>query len=157
MADKKESNSKLVAENRRARFDYLLEDVIEAGIQLLGSEVKSLRVGRINIAESYASPERGGIYLINANIPEYPGANRFNHEPKRPRKLLLKRREIAKLMQGVEREGRTIVPLRLYFNDRGIAKIAIALAKGKKSHDKREATKDRDWKRDQSRLLRQRG
>lgn len=157
MADKKDSNSKLVAENRRARFDYMLEDVIEAGIQLLGSEVKSLRVGRINIAESYASAERGGIYLINANIPEYPGANQFNHEPKRPRKLLLKKREIAKLMQAVQREGRTIVPLKLYFNERGLAKIAIALAKGKKSHDKREATKDRDWKRDQSRLLRQKG
>ena len=157
MSEKKVQNSKLVAENRRARFDYQIEDVIEAGIQLLGSEVKSLRIGRINIAESYASPERGAIYLINANIPEYPGANRFNHEPKRPRKLLLNKREIAKLMQGVHREGRTIVPLKLYFTDRGIAKIAIALAKGKKSHDKREATKDRDWKRDQSRLMRQKG
>jgi SsrA-binding protein len=156
MAPKKDLG-KLVAENRRARFDYSLEDVVEAGIMLLGSEVKSLRVGRVNIAESYASPESGGVYLINANIPEYLGANRFNHEPKRRRKLLLKKREIIKLIHGVEREGRTIVPLRLYFNDRGIAKITIALAKGKKNHDKREATKDREWKRDQGRLMRQRG
>ncbi len=156
MAPKKELG-KLVAENRRARFDYAIEDVVEAGIMLLGSEVKSLRVGRVNIAESYASPEGDGIYLINANIPEYLGANRFNHEPKRRRKLLLKKREIIKLIHGVEREGRTIVPLKLYFNDRGIAKISIALAKGKKTHDKREATKDREWKRDQGRLMRQRG
>jgi SsrA-binding protein len=152
-----EMERKLVAENRRARFDYILEDVIEAGIQLLGSEVKSLRTGRVNIAESYASPEGGALYLINANIPEYPGANRFNHEPKRKRKLLLKARELNKLAQAVEREGRTIVPLKLYFNERGIAKLEIALAKGKKFHDKREATKDRDWKRDQARLLRSRG
>jgi SsrA-binding protein len=153
----KQDLGKLVAENRRARFDYHLDDVVEAGIMLLGSEVKSLRVGRVNIAESYASPEGDGVYLINANIPEYPGANRFNHEPKRRRKLLLKKREIAKLITGVEREGRTIVPLKLYFNERGIAKISLALAKGKKNYDKREATKDREWKRDQGRLMRQRG
>lgn len=148
---------KLVAENRRARFDYAIEEVVEAGIQLRGTEVKALREGRANIAESYASPERGELYLINAHIPEYAPASQFNHEPRRPRKLLVRKRELAKLMIAADREGRTIVPLRLYFNERGIAKLEIAVAKGKKAHDKREATKDREWKRQQGRLLRDRG
>jgi SsrA-binding protein len=145
---------KLVAENRRARFDYLLEDTWEAGLVLTGTEVKALRLGRANIAESYASPEDGGLWLINAHIPEYAPASRFNHEPRRKRKLLMKQRELNKLFGAVEREGRTIVPLRLYFNDRGRAKLEIALARGKKAHDKRDTVKDRDWKREQGRLLR---
>lgn len=158
MAKKKaDLNRKLVAENRRARFDYAIEDVIEAGIQLVGTEVKSLRSGRANVAESYASTERGELWLINATIPEYPPAGQFNHEPRRPRKLLVRKRELHKLSVAVEREGRTIAPLKLYFNDRGIAKIEIAIAKGKKAHDKREATKDREWKRNQARLMRDRG
>ncbi len=157
MAKKDEPARKLVADNRRARFDYAVEDVVEAGIQLLGTEVKALRAGRANIAESYASPEQGELYLINAHIPEYAPAAQFNHEPRRRRKLLVKKHELAKLMQGVDREGRTIVPLKLYFNERGIAKLEIALAKGKQTHDKREATKDREWKRQQGRLLRDRG
>jgi len=157
MAKKPDPAKKLVAENRRARFDFMIEDTIEAGIQLVGTEVKSLRSGRANIAESYASTERGELWLINATIPEYPPAGQFNHEPRRPRKLLVRSRELGKLAAAVEREGRTLAPLRLYFNDRGIAKIEIALARGKKAHDKREATKDRDWKRQQARLLKDRG
>lgn len=158
MAKKKQAdNRKLVAENRRARFDYLIEETMEAGIQLLGTEVKALRSGRANIAESYASPEKGELWLINAYIPEYAPAAQFNHEPRRPRKLLVKSRELKKLVGAVEREGRTIAPLKLYFNDRGVAKLEIALAKGKKAHDKREASKDRDWKRQQARLIRDRG
>ncbi|MBN8607987.1 MAG: SsrA-binding protein SmpB [Caulobacterales bacterium] len=157
MAKKDTDNRKLVAENRRARYDYAIEETLEAGIQLLGTEVKALRAGRANIAESYASPERGELWLINAHIPEYAPAARFNHEPRRPRKLLVKARELKKLVGAVEREGRTIAPLKLYFNERGVAKLEIALAKGKKAHDKRDAQKDRDWKRQQSRLLRDRG
>jgi len=157
MAKKKDDNNKLIAENRRARFDYMIEDTLEAGIQLVGTEVKSLRSGRANIAESYASTDKGELWLINATIPEYPPAGQFNHEPRRPRKLLVRARELKKLKGAVEREGRTLAPLRLYFNDRGIAKIQIALATGKKAHDKREASKDRDWKRQQSRLMKDRG
>lgn len=158
MAKKKEAdNRKLVAENRRARFDYLIEETMEAGIQLLGTEVKALRAGRANIAESYAAPEKGELWLVNAHIPEYAPAAQFNHEPRRRRKLLVKGRELKKLMGAVERDGRTIAPLKLYFNERGVAKLEIALAKGKKAHDKREASKDRDWKRQQGRLLRDRG
>jgi SsrA-binding protein len=157
MAKKKDDNRKLIAENRRARFDYMIEETLEAGIQLLGSEVKSLRLGRANIAESYASTERGELWLINATIPIYPAAGQFNHEPTRPRKLLVRGRELRKLASAVEREGRTLAPLKLYFNERGIAKIQLALAKGKKAHDKRAATKDREWKRQQSRLLRDKG
>ncbi|MBY0565009.1 MAG: SsrA-binding protein SmpB [Hyphomonadaceae bacterium] len=157
MAKKPEPPRKLIADNRRARFDYFVEDTLEAGIQLLGTEVKSLRNGRANIAESYASAERGELWLINATIPEYPPAGQFNHEPRRPRKLLVRSRELKRLIGAVEREGRTIAPLKLYFNDRGVAKVEIALAKGKKAHDKREASKDRDWKRQQSRLLRDKG
>lgn len=157
MAKKPEPNRKLVAENRRARFDYLIEDTLETGIQLLGTEVKALRAGRANIAESYARPEGGELWLINAHIPEYAPAAQFNHEPRRPRKLLVKSRELQKLIGAVEREGRTLAPLELYFNDRGIAKLKLALGRGKKAHDKRAATKDREWKRNQARLLRERG
>ena len=157
MAKKPDDGRKLVAENRRARFDYMIEDTVEAGIQLVGTEVKSLRAGRANIAESYASTEKGELWLINATIPEYPPAGQFNHEPRRPRKLLVRSRELKRLAGAVEREGRTLAPLKLYFNARGIAKLEIALAKGKKAHDKRAATKDREWKRQQSRLLRDKG
>ncbi|MBT9472166.1 MAG: SsrA-binding protein SmpB [Pseudomonadota bacterium] len=148
---------KLIAENRRARFDYFLEDTFEAGIMLTGSEVKSLRVGRANIAESYASIEGNEVVLINADIPPFAQANRFNHEPRRHRKLLLHRKQLDKLIGAVQRDGRTIIPTKLYWNEKGLAKLEIALAKGKKLHDKREATADRDWARDKARLLRDKG
>ena len=149
--------SKTIAENRRARFDYFLEDNVEAGIVLLGTEIKALRDGRANIAESYAAVEGREIVLINADIPPYKQANRFNHEPRRHRKLLLHRKQIDKLIGAVQREGRTIVPLRLYLNEAGKAKLEIALAKGKKVHDKRETEAARDWQRDKARLLRDKG
>jgi len=149
--------TRLIAENRRARYDYFLEDHIEAGIQLLGTEIKALRDGRANIAESYVSPEGREMVLINADIPPYKQANRFNHEPRRHRKLLLHRKQIDKLIGAVQRDGRTIVPLRLYLNEAGKAKLEIALAKGKKTHDKREASAERDWQRDKARLLRDKG
>jgi SsrA-binding protein len=149
--------TKLVAENRRARFDYFIEDVLEAGISLTGTEVKSLRNGRANIAESYAAVEGREIVLVNANIPEYGPANRFNHEPRRPRKLLLHRKQIDKLIGAVQRDGRTLAPLRLYFNDKGKVKLELALATGKKAHDKRAVIAERDWKREQGRLLREKG
>jgi SsrA-binding protein len=149
---------KLIAENRRARYDYFLEDTFEAGLMLTGSEVKSLRNGRANIAESYAAVEGREIMLVNADIPPYQQAGpHFNHEPRRHRKLLLKRKELDKLIGAVQREGRTIIPTRLYWNDRGIAKLEVALAKGKKMHDKRDATAERDWARDKARLLRDKG
>jgi SsrA-binding protein len=148
---------KVIAENRRARFDYFIDDVVEAGIMLTGTEVKSLRVGRANIAESYAAVEGDEIVLINADIPPYTQANRFNHEPRRPRKLLLHRKEINRLIGAVQREGRTIIPTRLYWNDKGIAKLEIGLAKGKKLHDKRETAAERDWQRDKARLMREKG
>jgi SsrA-binding protein len=152
-----DSKRKVVADNRRARYNYEIGEVFEAGLMLTGTEVKSLRTGKATIAESYASAEKGEIFLINATIPEFAQGNRFNHEPKRPRKLLLKAREIAKLAQGIEREGMTIVPLRLYFNEKGRAKLEVAMARGKKLHDKRETEKARDWNREKSRLLRDRG
>jgi len=148
---------KLIAENRRARFDYFIEETLEAGLVLTGTEVKALREGRANIAESYASPENGEFMLINSYIPEYKAANRFNHEPRRHRKLLLHRRQIDKLMGAIQREGRTVVPTRLYFDDKGRAKLELAVAKGKKIHDKRQTEADRDWKRDQARLMREKG
>lgn len=148
---------KLIAENRRAKFDYFLEETFEAGLMLTGSEVKSLRNGRANIAESYASVEGDEVVLINADIPPFAQANRFNHEPRRHRKLLLHRKQLDKLIGAVTREGRTIIPTKLYWNDKGLAKLEIALAKGKKLHDKREATAERDWARDKARLLRDRG
>jgi len=157
MSKKKESARRVVAENRKARHNYDILETFEAGIALEGSEVKSLREGKANIAESYASPEDGELYLINSSIQEYKQANRFNHEERRPRKLLMHKREIARLIGATEREGMTIVPLRLYFNDRGIAKVELALAKGRKMHDKREAEKERDWQRQKARLLRERG
>jgi SsrA-binding protein len=157
VAEKKPTNFKIVADNRKARYNYEIGETFEAGLALTGTEVKSLRTGRSTIAESYASVDKSGeVWLVNANIPEYAAGNRFNHEPKRLRKLLLKHREIAKLAQGVQREGMTIVPLKLYFNDRGRAKIEIALARGKQAHDKRETEKQRDWNREKSRLLKQR-
>ncbi len=157
MAEKAEKNFKVAADNRRARYNFEIGEVFEAGLMLTGTEVKSLRSGKATIAESYASAEKGELFLINANIPEYVQANRFNHEPRRPRKLLMKAREITKLAIGVEREGMTIVPLKIYFNDRGMAKIQVALAKGKKLHDKRETEKVRDWNREKSRLMRDKG
>ena len=149
---------KTVAENRRARYDYHIEDKYEAGIALTGTEVKSLRFGEGSIAERYAEVKDGmEIWLINANIPEFSHGNRFNHEPKRPRKLLLNAREISKLHGAVARQGMTLVPLSIYFNARGRAKVELALAKGKKAPDKRATEKERDWKREQGRLMRERG
>ena len=148
---------KVVAENRRARFDYFVEDRFEAGIALTGTEVKALRQGEGSIAESYANAAGEEIWLINSHIPEYSHGNRQNHEPRRPRKLLLKSREISKLLGAVQRQGLTLVPLSIYFNGNGRAKVELALARGKKVHDKRETVKERDWKREQQRLLRQRG
>ena len=148
---------KTVAENRRARFDYFIEDKFEAGLMLTGTEVKALRAGEATIAESYAEVRGGEVWLVNANVPEFSHGNRNNHEPKRPRKLLLNEREIAKMTGAVERKGMTLVPLSIYFNGRGRAKVELALAKGKQAQDKRATMKDRDWKRDKSRLLRDRG
>jgi SsrA-binding protein len=148
---------KTVAENRRARFDYAIEDTFEAGIALTGTEVKSLRFGEGSITESYADVENDEIWLINSNIPEFSHGNRFNHEPKRPRKLLLNAREIAKLHGAVARQGMTLVPLSVYFNSRGRAKVELALAKGRKAPDKREHIKEREWKREQGRLMKERG
>jgi SsrA-binding protein len=157
VADKNERPIKVVAENRKARFNYAIEDTVEAGIALTGTEVKSIRNGKATIGESYADPRDGEIWLVNANIPEYLQGNRFNHEPKRRRKLLLHRRQINKLIGAVEREGMTLIPLKLYFNEQGRAKIELALAKGKKLHDKRETEKKRDWNREKGRLMRARG
>ena len=148
---------KTVAENRRARFDYFIEDKLEAGLMLTGTEVKSLRAGEATIAESYAEVRDGAVWLVNANVPEFSHGNRFNHEPRRPRKLLLSAREIDKLTGAVERKGMTLVPLSIYFNGRGRAKVELALAKGKNTADKRHTIKDRDWQRDKARLLRERG
>lgn len=148
---------KTVAENRRARYDYHIEDKFEAGLALQGTEVKALRAGQATIAESYAEVRDGQVWLINSNIPEYSHGNRQNHEPKRPRKLLLNQREIGKLFGAVERKGMTLVPLSIYFNGRGRAKVELGLAKGKQAHDKRATIKDRDWKRDKARLMRDRG
>src|ERR1700688_3735618 len=157
MAAKPERRFKAVAENRKARFNYEIGEVVEAGIVLTGSEVKSLRLGKATIAESYADARGGEIWLINSNIPEYLQAHRFNHLPKRPRKLLLHARQIDKLAGAVEREGMTIIPLRLYFNEKGRPKNAIALGKGKKQHDKRETLKKRSWERERGRLMRDKG
>ncbi|MCC0030289.1 MAG: SsrA-binding protein SmpB [Brucellaceae bacterium] len=152
-AKKKEPDRKVVAENRKARFNYEIVDTFEAGLVLTGTEVKSLRSSKANIQESYAAPEQGEIWLINSHIPEYLEANRNNHEPRRRRKLLLNKREMARMAQAVEKQGMTLVPLKLYFNDRGRAKLEVALAKGKKLHDKRDTEKQRDWNREKQRLL----
>ncbi|WP_018701312.1 SsrA-binding protein SmpB [Amorphus coralli] len=146
-----------VAENRKARFNYEIGDTFEAGIQLHGTEVKSLRQGRSNISEAYAAEYGGELYLYNAYIPEYLQANRFNHETRRPRKLLMHKREIARLASAVQKDGMTIVPLRVFFNARGIAKVYLGLGKGKKTHDKRETQKERSWNREKARLLRDKG
>lgn len=148
---------KIVATNRRARFEYSIEETFEAGLALSGTEVKSLRTGEGTIAESYAEVSNGECWLINANIPEFSHGNRFNHEPKRPRKLLLNSREIGRLTGAVERQGMTLVPLSIYFNASGRAKVELALAKGRQAHDKRAAIKDRDWQRDKARIMRDRG
>jgi SsrA-binding protein len=150
---KNDPNNRTVAENRKARFAYEVIDTVEAGLALTGTEVKSLRQGQANIQESYASVEGGEIWLINSYLPEYLQGNRFNHEPRRRRKLLLNKREMARLAQSVEREGMTMVPLKIYFNDRGRAKLLLAIARGKKLHDKRESEKKRDWAREKGRLL----
>ena len=150
-------NRRVIADNRKARFNFEILDTVESGIELKGTEVKSLRVGKSNIAESYAGESGGELYLFNAHIPEYLQANRFNHEPKRPRRLLLHRKEIGKLFGSVQREGLTLIPLKLYFNDRGLVKLEIAIAKGKKLHDKRQTEKQRDWNREKSRLMKQHG
>ena len=154
---KADPNNKVAAENRKARFSYEVIDTYEAGLALTGTEVKSLRGGHANIAESYASMEGGELWLINSYLPEYLQANRFNHEPRRRRKLLMKKKEMAKLSQAVERQGMTMVPLKIYFNDRGRAKLLLALARGKNVADKRQTEKDRDWAREKGRLLKDRG
>ncbi len=149
--------AKVVAENRRARFDYFVEERLEAGIELQGTEVKALRGGEGSIAESYATIDGEEVWLINSHIPEYSHGNRMNHEPRRKRKLLLKGREIAKLHGAITRQGLTLVPLSIYFNSNGRAKIELAVARGKKAHDKRDTMKERDWKREQGRIMRARG
>ena len=148
---------RVAAENRKARHNYFIDDTLEAGVMLVGTEVKSLREGRSDISESYASERGGELWLVNAYIPEYSGGNRFNHETRRPRKLLLHKREIDKLSGATKRGGVTVVALRIYFNERGRAKVLLGLARGKKQHDKRASIKERDWKREQGRLLRDRG
>ncbi|MCV0397662.1 MAG: SsrA-binding protein SmpB [Rhizobiaceae bacterium] len=157
MAPRSDPNNRVAAENRKARFAYEILDTLEAGLALTGTEVKSLREGHANIQESYASVEDGEIWLINSYVPEYLQGNRFNHEPRRRRKLLVNKREMAKLAQSVEREGMTMVPLKIYFNERGLAKLLLGVARGKKLHDKRETEKKRDWAREKSRLLKERG
>lgn len=157
MAARREDGSTLIAENRKARHEYFITDKWEAGIELLGSEVKSLRRGQANISESYASVEDGGIWLINSYIAEYPGAALFPHEPRRKRRLLLHGREIHKIKVAIERKGMTLVPLELYFNAKGRAKVLIGLAEGKKLADKRQDAARRDWNRQKARLMREKG
>ena len=156
MPAKSDSKTRIVAQNRKARFNYQIGETFEAGIALTGTEVKSLRSGKATIAESYADSRGGEIWLVNANIPEYASGNRFNHEPRRPRKLLLHRKQINKLVGAIQREGRTVVPLQLYFNPRGRAKIEIALVTGKQAHDKRQAIAERDARREMDRARRSR-
>ncbi|MBI3198868.1 MAG: SsrA-binding protein SmpB [Rhodospirillales bacterium] len=153
MAKKSEPGQTVVAQNRKARHNYFIEETFEAGLSLTGTEVKSLRGGRSTIAESYVTAIEGEAWLVNATIPEYAGGNRNNHEPRRPRKLLLHRSQVNKLIGAIQREGRTVVPLQVYFNEKGRAKLEIALALGKKAHDKRASIKERDWQRQRSRLL----
>ena len=151
------SERRYAAQNRRARHDYSIEETLEAGIVLLGPEVKSLREGKASLQDAFAQPKDGELYLYNAFIPEYAAATHFKHAPKRPRKLLVHKRERDRLMLAVKREGMTLVPLSLYFNPRGIAKVELGLAKGRRKVDKRQAIKERDWKRDQQRLMRVKG
>jgi SsrA-binding protein len=157
MAKKKDDGTKVVADNRKARYAYAIDETLEAGIMLVGSEVKSLRSGKSTISESYAYAKDGELFLVNAYIPEYTQASRFNHEPKRSRKLLVHKREANKLAAAIQREGMTLIPLKLYFNPKGIAKVELGIAKGKKLHDKRETEKQRDWQRDKARLMRAKG
>jgi len=157
MAKKKDDERKVVADNRKARFAYAIESTLETGLHLMGSEVKSLRSGKANIAESYAHAKDGEIFLVNAYIPEYTMANRFNHEPRRARKLLVHKGEAKKLAIAVQREGMTLIPLRVYFTPKGVAKCELGVARGKKLHDKRQTEKQRDWQRDKARLMRDRG
>lgn len=157
MPPPKSKSFRIIANNRKAHYNYEIGETFEAGIQLFGTEVKSLRAGKSNIAESYAQEESGELYLHNAYIPEYLQANRFNHQTRRPRKLLLHKKEIARLSGAVQKEGMAIVPLKFYFNARGQAKIEIALARGKKLHDKRQTEKKRDWNREKARLMREKG
>ena len=154
MAKKKKSSENIAARNRKARHDYFIEDNYEAGIALQGTEIKSIRSGRASIEESYASEEGGELYLINAYIPEYQAGGRDQHETRRPRKLLLHKKELAKMFNAVNREGMTIIPLSLYFNKRGMLKVDLGMAKGKSQYDKRQTDKARDWKRDQARIMR---
>jgi SsrA-binding protein len=153
LAKKPELGRTVVAQNRKARHNYFIEETFEAGLALTGTEVKSLRGGRSSIAESYVTEDGGEAWLLNADIPEYASGNRFNHERKRPRKLLLHKRQINVLIGAINREGRTVVPLQVYFNERGRAKVEIALVTGKQAHDKRQAIKERDWKRQRARLM----
>jgi SsrA-binding protein len=148
---------RLIARNRRARFDYFIDETLEAGIVLKGTEVKALREGRASLQDSYAGEAKGELFLFNAYIPEYKAANRFNHETRRARKLLVHRRQLGRLLGAVRREGVTLVPISLYFNARGIAKVDLGLARGKKKHDKRETEKARDWQREKGRLMREKG
>ena len=157
MPKKKEDGSKLIADNRKARYAYAIGETLEAGIMLVGSEVKSLRTGKTTIGESYAHAKDGEIWLVNSYIPEYTKASRFNHEPKRSRKLLVHKREAERLAAAIQREGMTLIPLKLYFNAKGVAKLELGVAKGKKIHDKRETEKQRDWQRDKARLMRDKG
>lgn len=157
MPKKKDDDRKIVADNRKARYAYAIESTIETGLQLMGSEVKSLRTGKANIGESYAQAKDGEIFLVNAYIPEYTMANRFNHEPRRPRKLLVHKGEGKKLAIAVQREGVTLIPLRVYFTPKGVAKCELGVARGKKVHDKRQTEKQRDWSREKARLIRTRG
>ncbi|MCJ2052570.1 SsrA-binding protein SmpB [Methylobacterium sp. J-070] len=157
MAPKPEPSRRIVADNRAARYHYTIEDTLEAGLSLTGTEVKSLRGGKATIGEAYAGPSGNDLMLFNAYIPEYLEANRFNHDTKRPRRLLLHRRQIDKLIGATQRQGYTVVPLKIYFNDKGRAKVELGLGKGKQAHDKREAAKERDWQRDRARLMRDRG
>jgi SsrA-binding protein len=157
MAKKQDDGQKIVADNRKARYLYFIETTLEAGLVLTGSEVKSLRSGKANIGDSYAMAKDGELFLVNAYIPEYLMANRFNHEPRRVRKLLVRGIQARRLAASIQREGMTLVPLKVYFNPRGIAKVELGVAKGKKLHDKRETSKARDWSRDKARLLRDKG
>ncbi len=157
MAKKKDDGFKIIADNRKARYAYAIGDTLEAGIMLMGSEVKALRSGKTTIGESYAHAKDGELWLVNSYIPEYSKASRFNHEPKRTRKLLVHKSESNKLAAAIQREGMTLIPLKLYFNAKGIAKLELGIAKGKKLHDKRETEKQRDWQRDKARLMRDKG
>jgi SsrA-binding protein len=154
MAKQAVAQGRVAAQNRKARYNYFIDETIEAGVMLTGTEVKSLREGRANIGEAYASAQGGELFLVNAHISEYSGGNRLNHEPLRPRKLLLRKREIERLVGAIQRKGVTLVPLEIYFNPRGIAKVRLGVARGKRQYDKRATTKERDWQRRKARLLR---